>query len=157
MRMQGAFFSLALALGAISTVGLPHGSVQAAATQETFVSDSPVTFQVLACNGDVATVEGVLHVVAHLTTDAKGGSHFATSGSFSDIVGTGASGTVYHLTGGTFQTSTEGSVLEFSSGVIFNFVSTGPSGNFKVFSIVHGTFNANGQLAAEVFRSTVSC
>lgn len=146
-----------LAWFGVLTVGLPSGSVQAAATQETFINTLPIVFQFEACNGEIVTVEGILHVVVHLTTDAKGGSLFATAGSFRNLVGTGDSGIVYRLSGGTIETVTDASVLEFSTIARFDVVSTGSTGNLTARNLVHITFTPSGEVTANVDRSTLSC
>jgi hypothetical protein len=132
---------------------------QAQAQVLTTINNIDLTFEVPACNGDIVTVSGIIHIISHSTTDAQGGFHFSTAGVFVNTTGVGTDGTRYRVNGGNFSASnTSGATsAEFNTLVILDLISSGGSANSKLFSIVHGTISANGEMTADVSNSRSGC
>jgi hypothetical protein len=141
---------LGLVFVSLSTHGVPDAQAQAQVL--TTVTKSDFDIEVLACSGEIVAVSGAFHIVSHNTTDASGGFHFSTAGTTVNVRGVGASGTRYRFLGGNFSASNTSGVAqsEFTSIVRFDVISSGGSPNSQLFGVVHGTFNANGELTADV-------
>jgi hypothetical protein len=150
-------FLLGLVFLSSAVQGAPNAYAQA--DQLTTITTIDVTFESLACNGDIVTVSGTVHTVSHFTIDPNGGVHFATAGTFRNSKGVGSDGTIYRVTGGNFSANNDsgGPQSEFNSITRLNLISAGRGANSTLFTVVHGTFNANGELTADFIHFKTGC
>ncbi len=165
----GSLAILAAALAACSEtsdgpVG-PRGLRKAAASVTTTNVIFPVEIEefVPCANGgagEIVTLTGNLHDLFHVTTNGnrfKVKVHTQPQG----VRGVGlTTGDRYRGTGVTQETF-GGSLVDgqATSTFVNNFrvVGQGPRNNFMIHEVVHFTFNARGELTAEIDRTRVTC
>ena len=138
------------------------GVVQAEVTVNEKVPINIVTFVPCANGGagEDVTLDGTLHVVMSMTINGNnfsGKIHFQPQG----VKGVGAiTGDVYKATGVT-QEQVSGSFVngQFESTSVNNFRIIGPGkgNNLLVHQVFHVTFNANGDMTANVVSTSIEC
>ena len=160
---------LALPLSACSDVSEgplgPRGLGRAAAdvTTTNVIFPVEITEFVPCANGgagEIVALSGNIHELFHVTVNGnrfKMKVHSQPQG----VHGVGlTTGDRYQGTGVTQETF-GGSLVngQASSTFVnnFRFIGQGPGNNFMVHEVVHVTFNARGELTAEVVQSSVTC
>lgn len=140
----------ALAVGAFAPV--------ASAEQ---VTNQDIAFTGLAevnpCNGENVVLSGALHISSTITLNAGGGAEVTNHFNFQDVRGNGDQGNFYrgqltansssHFASGAAETSPVG----------FMMVSQGAAPNFELRTLLHVTYNANGEPTASVFSVSTTC
>ena len=104
---------------------------------------------------------GYNHIVWHHVTDGNGGSHDQPI--ISTFQGATAIG---QTTGDTYRAvnvftstrnSSSGLSYEFTTVSSIRLIGPGPGNNFQAHFTLHFTFNANGEVTAEVISNSVTC
>ncbi len=154
---------LVLSLAVVGTaLALATGVALAQATTDTFNEKVPID-EVFdnPCTDEPVRLTGNLHILFHVTEDAKGGFHVQLHFQPQGVSGTGLeSGEQYRGVGVTrqgFYFPPEEGLREFTVVDRFIIVSKGPSENLLAATTIHVTFNANGEPTAEVFRVRIRC
>ena len=107
--------------------------------------------------GELVLVEGRLHV---LITETVNDNHvsFKTHFQPQGASGTGlTTGDTYRATGVTQEHVSIGPNLTNTFINNFRIIGPGPDNNLLVHQTIHVTFNANGELTAEVVNTSVEC
>jgi hypothetical protein len=136
---------------------------QAQATTNTSHFDFPVLPGATAfnpCNSDVvALTGGSEHFVVHFSQGPSGNFQFIFVNNPEDISGTSTTtGANYRVTGVTVSTTTANSLQnEFTILARNNFIGQGQTPNFYLDLMIHATFNANGDITANVSSFSTSC
>lgn len=111
--------------------------------------------------GENVTLSGELVIRSHLVEDENGGSHLWTFFRPSNVVGVGASsGLRYRGTGETFEGevyASDGAPAVYTMVNNFRIIGQGPGNNLLMHMVVHQTWNADGELVADVDFSDSSC
>lgn len=111
--------------------------------------------------GEFLLISGNLHIVSHQSVDANSGFHSTVHFQPQDVRGEGqTSGDIYQGTGVTrenFYLADGG--LPFTRTFVNNFrmIGQGPGNNLLVHETVHLTFDANGNLTANVGNLSMEC
>lgn len=110
------------------------------------------------CNGEDIAFESRIHILANVTLDQGGGVHFVsetnTEGTGTGLVTgaryviTGASHDNFNNTGGAFESTLTASVRVIGQGRVPNFLMQ---------TLIHVTFDANGQPTASVEQVRFIC
>lgn len=152
-----SFFVATLALLTL-LAGAVSASAQATTEIERFV-DPFVFDSTNPCNGEAVVVTGELRITLRTTFDANGGFHSSFTLVPSGVRGVGESGALYKAVGGQrdhFNITSSGTLTDtFTS--VFNLVSQGGGDNFVDQVTIHITFNANGDVTADVFSGQTEC
>lgn len=115
----------------------------------------------IPCAGEVAMLDGNLHILTHLTFDNAGGLTFKAHFQPQGLSGTGSvTGDKYQGTGVTQWTSRfsgTSSQYEFTYINNFRMIGQGTGNNFLVHANMHFTVNANGDVTASVGNASASC
>ena len=107
--------------------------------------------------GEEVLLSGNLHLLFHVTENANG-LHIKSLANPQGITGLGAvTGDRYHGTGMTGDNLNVGLGENFTFVNNFRIIGAGPGNNFLVHQNVHVTFNANGELTAEVDNFRAEC
>jgi hypothetical protein len=155
--------SVVLGLAALMAAVIA-GPVSAQAVTETSKETFALSNVLDDCEGGVETivVESIARVVVHTTTDENGGIHSFVNLSLHGVTATDANGETVHFsaqehdglyvldvpTSGTFtHTFTQTSKA----------ISSGPSDNRFITTLMHLTVNANGEVTSETFDQTIEC
>ena len=146
----------ALRGSAVATVLAAANSAQA-----TQVLKAPAGFAAFVpCLGDfgeVVIVEGMLHVTSHVSVNQAGGVNYHFLFNPSGLKGESASGLAYNGTGNTQDKGTilPGETYSFVNN--YRMIGQGRAPNLQVHQNVHVTFNANGEITAEVDNYRMTC
>ena len=135
-----------------------------AASSEQLTLPLSRTIWVSCANGGVGedvAIAGELEIRTHSVEDDNGAVHLMTHVRPSRVVGVGeVSGLKYRGTGGTFQGeiyAADGSPRVYSFVNNFRIIGQGPGNNLSMHMTVHQTWNANGDLTADVDLSHSDC
>jgi hypothetical protein len=113
------------------------------------------------CNGDDVRLSGNVNFVLHMTQDASGGIHIVGGHSnFQGVTGIGElTGNKYIFAGGVNDISNirEDSANEFTFLAHGRLISQGSQANQLASTQVHVTFNANGEITAEIRSFSFKC
>jgi hypothetical protein len=151
----------ALSLAALIFVGA-QSVARAQATTVTSNASFPFTDTAVSCNGETVNISGKMHLLAHVTTDARSGRHMLLQINTAGVKGVGA------LSGGEYVSSstnndnindpdTAGGQSEYTTTTKFLLVGKGRLPDMFVKMTLHVTVNANGEAAAEVMNVTAEC
>lgn len=155
----------AVCLAAVVCLGIPSVSAQARAVTDTENTTSPYSNSYITCSGELVTVEGERHTVRHSTVDADGGGHSFEHRNLQGVSGESESGVPYRQVGaGTgspgdydhFNGRADGA-REYTFVRNEGLISQGPSDNSQLHVVEHQTYNAKGELAADVFHVVSRC
>lgn len=118
----------------------------------------------IACaggGGEYVALTGQVEVTSHTTEDENGGIHVLGHARPAGVIGIGAaSGRTYRGTGGTVQSEhylPSGEMRSWTFVNNFRIIGQGPSNNVLVHMTIHQTYNANGELTADVDVSSHEC
>jgi len=150
MKLKRMMFGLLVSL---LTLALGHGAPARAAVTE---GTTTVLFQTFnTCNGEFLSGLVTLHVVMSTSTD---GDHQIFMMEYHGTL-TGDQGNTYHFSAhipiGT--TNTNGSQDESTADFDITAASDGSAPNIRFHMTTHVTFNANGDLTAQVFAGNAAC
>lgn len=142
-----------------------HAAASAAATTTNQVVSIEPTTAFVSCAadgaGELVDLEGSLHVLTHVTTDAEGHSIFRFHLQPMGVKGTGeTTGDVYEGTGVTQSTETfDADQLPDAFTFVNNFRIIGPgaANDLLVHELTHITIDANGDATADVSTTRVEC
>lgn len=109
------------------------------------------------CTGDIISGTGTLQVVRHLMEDPGDSFHTVLQGTLQDARGVGAGGTPYRVTGGFHFLSKLEANFVFNQVSAFTLISQGGQDNFVTQLTLKLTYNANGELVAEVQSGSTEC
>ena len=113
------------------------------------------------CTGEDLVVSGYITLHFQYTTDANGSEHFVFQFTSQHVVAIGVTtGTRYQNPGGesaTYIFNPSAGSEETDVGVGLHFVGPGPDNNELAILRVHMTFNANGEITANVDRVEFKC
>jgi hypothetical protein len=157
MAMPWKRFATLVAVTA--ALGLMLPSLGSAATNNTVVSEIPVNSIVFdSCTGETVTLTGSARVILTQTTDAAGGSHVTILLLFSQVTGTGPTGTSYRLISTAMSTSQQSS--SGLAGVTFVtktlLVSAGSARNQAESIVTRFTVTPSGQVT-QIAMSAFGC
>lgn len=118
----------------------------------------------IACagsGGEYVSLAGQVEITSHSTEDANGGMHVSGHARPAGVIGIGASsGRTYRGTGGTVQAEQywpAGDIRSWTLVNNFRIIGQGPSNNVLVHLTIHQTYNADGELTADVDVSSHQC
>jgi hypothetical protein len=113
----------------------------------------------LGGQGEEIHLSGTLRTVLHTTFDANGGSVYILNLQSQDITGVGSiSGDTYRQVGtGRFSVSFHGIPTNLTGLLTAQLIGPGPDNNLLTHKIIHIAVNANGEVTADVFNSSVEC
>jgi len=121
----------------------------------------PISFtQFISCAGETLSVNGNLHVLFSLETDASGGSHITFHGNSQGLSGEGlSSGTRYRAVDVFTQTVYVGAPLPVKIALTetHRFVGQGAGSDLWSHYNIDTTINANGNMTASVTNFTMDC
>jgi hypothetical protein len=161
-KKGGGMKRLVLSLAVVGTaLALAAGMALAQASTDTFNVKVPID-EVFpnSCTDEPVRLTGKLHILFHITEDAKGGFHVQFHAQPQGVSGTGLeSGTQYRGVGVTRDGAyfPPGELRQFTFVNRFHLVSKGPSENLLLNETIHVTFNAKGEPTAEVARFAIKC
>ena len=153
--------ALAMALSLISMIGTTPVLAKASTfTVNVKIPINLVVFVPCAAGGagELVDLNGLLHVLFHVTIDDSGGFHSKFHFQPQGVSGTGlTTGDKYQATGET--QGTDNGKVGFESTFVNNFkiIGQGVGNNFLVHENFHVTVNANGTLTAFVDNFSVVC
>jgi hypothetical protein len=111
--------------------------------------------------GEMVSLAGELEIRTHETVDDQGGTHLWTHVRPSGVVGLGAAtGLFYRGTGGTFEGEAYNSDDDprvYTLVNNFRIIGQGPGNNLLIHIVMHQTWNADGELVADVDLSSNTC
>jgi len=108
--------------------------------------------------GEWIVLDGYMHVLAHWTDDGNGGYHYKSHVQPQNLSGVGqTTGDKYHATGVT-QDQGNGKVGDEHTYVNrYRMIGQGRGNNYLVHETWHTTFNANGEMTADVHNVSSEC
>jgi hypothetical protein len=116
------------------------------------------------CQGGEETivVESIARFVTHSTTDAQGGIHEFLTLSLHGVTATDANGETVHFVNHTYEGGNRaGNVFAVPSNLTVTntsrIISSGPSDNMLLTTLIHFTTNANGESTVDRFDFTIEC
>jgi hypothetical protein len=146
----------------VLTIAAALSAVQAA--QPAVVANESIPFATIAfvpCAaggaGELVLVEGTLHV---LITETVNDNHVSLKIHFQPQGATGmglTTGDTYRATGVTQEHIALGPTITDTFINNFRIIGPGPDNNLLVHQTIHVTFNANGELTADVVNTSVEC
>lgn len=141
--------------------GLAPAFSATASTTNIVVPFDETTFNPCALDGvgeDVA-LSGALHILMHLTADAKGGIHLMSIYQPQRVSGVGATtGATYTAVGGTSDHQKFGRLpATFTYSNNFRLIGRGAASSLHIHENVHVVINGNGDIQTEVDHFSVSC
>ena len=112
-------------------------------------------------SGEVVLVEGNVHAVIHFTIPDAGGIIGITHFNLQGVTGTGlTTGGTYPAVGVARQTETfapGGLPATFTFANNFHLIGPGPNNNLLVHQTFHTTIDANGNVTATLFNTSIEC
>jgi hypothetical protein len=145
----------AIAIAIAIFVSLPPASAYAQATTSGINESIETTDNLPTCSGEFVEVEGSDHVVTH-STPGGGYSH----DNFQGVDGVSSTGVRYREVGARQD---EHSITTRGAGVYIepvrnnNVISQGPDDNHILHVVSHKTYNANGEVTADVRKAVSRC
>jgi hypothetical protein len=136
------------------------GPVSAQAVTETNKQTFTLSNVLDDCQGGEETivVESIARFVTHSTTDAQGGIHEFLTLSLHGVTATDANGETVHFVNHTYE---GGNVFAVPSNLTVSntsrIISSGPSDNMLLTTLIHFTTNANGESTVDRFDFTIEC
>ena len=155
-----------LSLLALSILALVAAGTQTAArAQATTVTSNvsfPFTDTAVSCDGETVDISGKMHLLAHATTDARGGRHVTLQINTEGVKGVGATSGGEFVSSATNNESindsnTTGGQSEYTVTTKFLLVGKGKLPDLLVKTTMHVTINANGEATAEVTNVVAEC
>ena len=108
--------------------------------------------------GEIAVLNGTLHVVSHVTIDDQGGLHVMQHFQPQGVSGVGLqTGDSYQGTGVTRSGFNATAGLESTYVNNFRIIGQGPNNNSLVHSVFHVTITPNGDVSTVVDNFSVEC
>ncbi len=111
------------------------------------------------CTGEWVYIEGPLHILSHVTINNNTiviKNHYQPQG----ISGSSESGVPYRAVGVSqeiYKGTLANGQASYTSINNFRIIGQGPGNNYTVHTTIHYTFNANGEVTAEVLNNKVDC
>jgi hypothetical protein len=152
--------SIALAITIALLFVVQPRPLMAQATTVTTNVQMPVNQTLTDCNGQPVVLSGTVHLVAHFTTDANGGTHAVIHTNYQGVSGTSPSnpGVTYQAVNSSHLTFNSNEPQnEFTSVENVRLVSSGSTNNLIVKFTTHTTINANGQATSSFTHIDVVC
>ena len=161
-----------LALSLLAGLALTWTSIArptpARAAAETFTDNEVVPInlvQFVPCAaggaGEEVALSGELHLLFHITVDARGGVHVKTHANPQGVRGIGlTTGDKYQGTGVTqdhINVGADGLPVTYTFVNNFRIIGQGPGNNYLVHQTFHITINEHGEVTAEVDNVRVEC
>lgn len=109
--------------------------------------------------GEIVSLSGTIHVLITTTQDATGGIHFDRHAQPQNMTGVGqTSGASYQGTGVT-RTQFNAPGLPYETTFVDNFriIGQGSGNNLLLHTTMHQTFDANGNMTADILNTSVEC
>jgi hypothetical protein len=145
--------------GIIFTGSIPVYAQATTSTVQVIVPLDSVTTN--TCNGEAVYLSGNENIVEHVTQDASGGVHIVNGHSnFQGATGVGdTTGTKYIFAhaGSPIFNIRQDSANEFTFLANGRLISQGGEPNQLGTAQIHQTFNANGEITAEIISFTLKC
>ena len=141
------------------------GAAIAQAEATTVTTNEQIPFSLIAfvpCANDGAgeevLVTGTLHVLEHVTIDARGGLHVKIHFQPQGATGVGlTTGDTYHATGVTQEHFNATGVFNDTFINNFRMIGPGPNNNLLVHQTIHITITPNGDVTSDVVNTSVEC
>lgn len=151
----------ALSLAALIIVGA-ESAARAQASTVTSNASFPFADTAVSCDGETVNVSGKMHLLAHVTTDARGGRHVTLQINTAGVKGIGESSGSEYVSSSTNNDSindpdTTGGQSEYTTTTKFLLVGKGRLPDMFVKTTMHVTVNANGEVTAEVTNVRAEC
>ncbi|HZG51130.1 MAG TPA: hypothetical protein VEZ40_03245 [Pyrinomonadaceae bacterium] len=151
----------ALSLAALIFVGA-QSAARAQATTVTSNASFPFADTAVSCDNETVNISGKMHLMAHVTTDARSGRHIVLQINTASVKGVGASSGSEYVSGATNHDSindpdTTGGQTEYTTTTKFLLVGKGRLPDMFVKTTMHVTVNANGEVTAQVTKVTAEC
>jgi hypothetical protein len=141
------------------------GAAIAQAEATTVTTNEQIPFSLIAfvpCAnagaGEEVLVTGTLHVLEHVTIDARGGLHVKIHFQPQGATGVGlTTGDTYHATGVTQEHFNATGVFNDTFINNFRMIGPGPNNNLLVHQTIHITITPNGDVTSDVVNTSVEC
>lgn len=157
-RMLPLFALCLLAMAAAGT----QSPARAQATTVTSNASFPFTDTAVACDGDTVNISGRMHLLAHVTTDARGGRHVTLQINTEGVKGVGQTSGGEYVSSATNNESindsdTTGGQSEYTVTTKFLLAGKGKLSDLLTKVTMHVTVNADGEATAEVTNVVAEC
>ncbi len=152
---------LVLSIVALVTASTPNAAL-AQATTVTSNASFPFTDTAVSCGGETVNITGNMHLLAHVTTDARSGRHVILQINTQGAKGTGATSGSEYVSSSTNNESlndpdTFGGQSEHTTTTKFLLAGKGRLPDLLAKATMHITVNSNGEVTAEVTNVDVQC
>jgi len=132
------------------------------ATTVTSNATFPFTDTAVSCGGETVNLSGNMHLLAHVTTDARSGRHVILQINTQSVKGVGATSGNEYVSSATNGESlndpdTLGGQSEYTTTTKFLLIGKGKLPDLLVRTTIHITINANGEATAEVTNVDTNC
>lgn len=138
-------------------IGICSEPTRAQATSTTTNTEMPFTATLTDCNGQPVVVAGTMHMVAHYTVSANGGTHLHINTNWQDVSGTSGTTTYRAHSNNHFNFNSQGAQSEVTTIDNVRLISAGLTDNLKIRVTMHTTVNANGEVTASFVNFEVVC
>lgn len=137
-------------------------STMAQATTVTSNATFPFTDTAVACDGEAINLTGKMHVLAHVTTDARSGRHVELQISTENVKGIGTISGNEYVSSSTHNINTNDAETlsgqsEYTETTKFLLAGKGKLSDLFAKTTLHITVNANGEVTAEVTKVECRC
>jgi hypothetical protein len=150
--------ALVFAIGIIFTTAPAYAQ---AITSKVHVIEPVDNFTTNLCNGEAVELSGNLNIVQHVTEDADGRFQILSGHTnFQGVTGIGESTGnkyIFSAASSTILNIRQDSANEFTFLAHGRLISQGDGANQLATSQIHQTFNANGEITAEVLSFSFKC
>lgn len=158
-KKMSALFVLSLAVLFILGTQM---SARAQATTVTSNATFPFTDTATTCGGEDVNISGNMHLLAHVTTDARSGRHVILQINTERVKGVGVTSGGQFVSSSTNNDSindadTMGGQSEYTTTTKFLLVGKGNLPDLLVKATIHLTVNANDEVTAEVTNVVTQC
>ncbi len=161
MKVNRLLPLLAVCLLALAAAGA-QTAARAQATTVTSNASFPFADAAVSCGGETVNISGNMHLLAHVTTDARSGRHVSLQINTQAVKGVGAaSGREYVSSATNNETlndsDTTSGQSEYTTTTKFLLVGKGNVPDLLAKVTMHVTVNANGEVTAEVTNVVAEC
>jgi hypothetical protein len=155
-------FSLLVLSLAVLVIAGTQSTARAQATTVTSNATFPFTDTAVSCGGETVNLSGNMHLLAHATTDARGGRHVILQINTQGVKGVGETSGDEYVSSATNNDSlndpdTYGGQSEYTVTTKFLLVGKGKMPDLLSKVTMHITVNANGEVTAEVTKVLAEC
>ncbi len=142
---------------AFMLIGICSEPTMAQATSTTTNTQMPFTATLTDCLGQPVVVSGTMHMVAHFTMSANGGTHLHINNNWQNVSGSSGTTTYRAHSNNHFDFNSNGAQSEVTTIDDVRLISAGPTDNLKIRVHMHTTINANGEVTSSFTRFEVVC